>query len=184
MNVRTVVFALVCVAQLSVPATMILRAEKTIVEGRLYRFQTAPYDPVDLARGRYVRLTFPDVQEEVSHGPGEYAVGDTVYARVGEHEDGFARVIAVGTTPPESDDWFETVVASAGEHGVRVALPFDRFYLPEDRAPIAEKLYRESDPERTWAEVRIHEGRAVMVDLVLNGVPVLRATEEGAASTD
>ena len=184
MNLRVAIFALVSLAQLAVPASLILRAEETIREGRIFRFQTAPVDPVDLARGRYVRLDFPGVQDRVDVGPEDLSVGDTVYARVAESGDGFARVIALDATAPASGDWFETVVTISNKDGVRVALPFDRFYLPEEKAPIAERLYRGSDSRLTWAEVHIHEGHAVMVDVVLNGVPMLRATEEAAAATD
>ena len=184
MSVRVAVFALVCLAQLAVPASMILRAEETIREGRIFRFQTAPVDPVDLARGRYVRLDFPRAQDRMDVGPEDLSVGDTVYARVAESDDGFAIVTALEATPPESGDWFETVVARSNDDGVRVALPFDRFYLPEEKAPIAERLYRDSDSRLTWAEVHIHVGHAVLVDVVLNGVPMLRATQEAAAATD
>jgi hypothetical protein len=60
---------------------------------------------------------------------------------------------------------------------VEVALPFDRYYLPEDLAPAAEQAYRtlasrEPGPTRAWVDVRVRDGHAVLEELYLDGVPV------------
>lgn len=55
---RWLLFALLCVAQWAVPLAMVQRAERTLSEGTAYRFRTAPVDPADPFRGRYVTLDF------------------------------------------------------------------------------------------------------------------------------
>lgn len=49
---------LLCVIQLAVPAFMIVRREHALSMGRAFKFRTAPVDPYDAYRGRYVALNF------------------------------------------------------------------------------------------------------------------------------
>ena len=55
---RLLVFALVGFAQLAVPASLIWKRERTLRQGHVWKFRTAPVDPVDAFRGRYVALEF------------------------------------------------------------------------------------------------------------------------------
>ena len=54
-------------------------------------------------------------------------------------------------------------------------LPFDRYYLPEDKAPAVEAVYFEATAKaqaNTYVEVRVRDGHAALVALVLDGRPV------------
>ncbi len=51
-----VLFAVMCLAQWIVPGKMVYDSENTIAEGTLYKFKTAPVDPSDPLRGKYVTL--------------------------------------------------------------------------------------------------------------------------------
>ena len=55
---RILIFGVVALAQLAVPATMVWQRDQTLKQGRVWKFRTAPVDPVDVIRGRYIALRF------------------------------------------------------------------------------------------------------------------------------
>jgi hypothetical protein len=181
MKLRWVMFAfvLVAAAQVAAPVAMIRQRAATLRNGRTYKFRTRPVDPVDPFRGRYVRLWF-----EQDHAPWsgtELERGVTGYARVEENADGFAIVRAVSPEPPKQGDFFKVQVNYAG-YGTNAGtayfqMPFDRFYLEETKAPVAERVYGENNRRgqsnsNTFALVRIQNGDAALVDLYVGGKPI------------
>jgi uncharacterized membrane-anchored protein len=179
MKARVAIFALVCVAQLVWASAALWSGEARLREGEPWLFRTAPVDPADLLRGRYVALAF-----EQTSGPAEggarFEPGDTAYARLGRDTEGFARIASVAPQRPPAGEYLEVRVN--GQSGGRVSFdfPIDRFYLPELEAPVAERLYRQRAAD-AWAEVRVHEGRATLVDVWLDGVPLAEAARESLA---
>ena len=61
------VFVLVALMQLFVPANMIWSREKVLNEGKIYKFKTAPIDPNDPFRGKYISLNFEQNAIEVNN---------------------------------------------------------------------------------------------------------------------
>ena len=57
-TLRIVIFIVVAMVQFSVPASVVWKRERTLKHGRVWKFRTAPVDPIDAIRGRYVRLRF------------------------------------------------------------------------------------------------------------------------------
>jgi len=173
------VFAVVAMAQVGAPVTMILRREATLRLGRTYKFRTRPVDPVDAFRGRYVWLGF-----EQDHAPmvgGQLERGMIGYARVETGEDGFAAVRAVSAVPPKEGDYFKVRMTYPGwgsnAGAAHFNMPFDRFYLEETKAPAAERAYWEHNRRgqtnlATYAVVRVHEGDAALMELYVGGRPV------------
>ncbi len=53
-----VAFILVALAQLYVPTKMILNRENVLANGTDFKFRTAPIDPNDPFRGKYVNLQY------------------------------------------------------------------------------------------------------------------------------
>ncbi|HUR30287.1 MAG TPA: GDYXXLXY domain-containing protein, partial [Saprospiraceae bacterium] len=53
-----IAFAIMVLVQLYVPASMIMESEKVLKEGKEFKFKTAPVDPTDPFRGKYVELNF------------------------------------------------------------------------------------------------------------------------------
>ena len=51
-KLRLIIFILVALTQVAVPASMIWKRQHTLREGRAWKFRTAPVDPVDMMRGR------------------------------------------------------------------------------------------------------------------------------------
>lgn len=189
---RLAAVAVLLAVQLAVPASWILGLETTLAEGRAYRFLTAPVDPADPLRGRYVALRFEEERIEVPDGM-TVAAGDRVAVVVSEGADGFARLGPISETPPAAGDWIELPVRWVGEGSgsgsdptrfATVELPFDRLYLEESEAPAAEELVARLGREgevRTWAIVRVHDGEALLEDLVVDGVPIRERLRNGEA---
>ena len=54
--------------------------------------------------------------------------------------------------------------------GVRIDIPFDRFYMDEAKAPRAERIVRNSTRSTNcWVNVRILDGKAVIEDVFAEG---------------
>lgn len=165
----------VCLAQLAAPAWLIARQERTLREGACYRFHTAPVDPYDAFRGRYVQLSVQPSQATTRDAP-PLRRGRTVYVALGRDAEGFATLREAGRHPPAEGDYVRARVRGWSPEGtVRVQLPFDRYYLPEDEAPQAERAYREhSRAGQHSAEVlvRVRGGESVIEDVLIEGQPL------------
>jgi uncharacterized membrane-anchored protein len=180
-------FALVALLQWALPLGLIVQHERTLSEGTVYRFRTAPVDPVDPFRGRYVALQFPAATYAVP--PDWERPRGLAYAPVLRGADGEAVLGAPQATPPAAGDYLPVRLRWVEEGRVQVQLPFDRYYLDERLAPEAERLYREAAAARTGdaapgalsahVQVRIRKGHGVLEDLLIDGQPLrerLRAT--------
>lgn len=172
-----VLLGLLCIGQWSVPGALILKHQRTLSNGAAYAFRTAPVDPEDPFRGRYVALDFAAAERAAtSTAPLPHDV--PLYAAITVDAQGFAQLGEPASTPPAQGDWLPVRVTWQGEGRVRLQLPFDRFYLDEALAPEAERRYREADQgpasraDATYVMVRVRDGHAVIEMLYLNGRPV------------
>ena len=165
-RVRLGLFLALCMAQLAIPLSMAYRYERTLREGAVYRFHTEPVDPVDAFRGRYVairlRLTLP------TDLAGTRAwFGAEVYATLAEDAEGYAIVRNRSRERPARGNWLEgslqedvydTSVQPPRRLGVRIELPFDRYYMEESKAPEADRLWsdgmREAEGHRARARAQ------------------------------
>ncbi len=167
--------AALCAVQIALPARQILRWETVLARGEAFRFRTAPVDPADALRGRYVALAFETGTVAVPAADGErFEPGDRACGTITVDSDGFARISAISRGVPSAPH----VALRVGwqyDGGHRVVLPFDRYYLPEDVAPAAERAYRElarADRVDAFVVVRVLDGDAAIEALYLGGVPV------------
>jgi uncharacterized membrane-anchored protein len=166
---RLVVLFLVALAQLAVPGSLIWKREQTLRRGSVWKFRTAPVDPVDAFRGRYVALKFEAETHEVPSAPST-DWGGTVFATLRNDPEGFAEIDQVRLTRPSSDDY---IVARS--NGKRVSLPFDKYWVTERDAPAAEAAYlaqSRRDKRNAFVTVRVFRGDAAMEQLYLDGQPL------------
>ncbi|MCL5269750.1 MAG: GDYXXLXY domain-containing protein [bacterium] len=163
-------------AQLAVPGWMIVRREITLREGELFKFSTAPVDPADAFRGRYVWLRLEPDRVTV---PGGAAWPDNrrAYAVLAADANGFAKVIRLDPTLPSDAPAIPVRVlwsdSRTGE--VHIRWPLDRFYMEEKKAPAAEAAYRSRsrrDNRDCHVTVRVHDGNAVLENLFIDGQPI------------
>jgi uncharacterized membrane-anchored protein len=170
---------LLAAAQLAVPLGMIGRRELVLRTGTRHLFRTAPVDPYDAFRGRYVALRMEQDSVHVSDRDAVPEYGRKGFALLATATDGFAEVIdVVGERPHGRQPYLEVRVWGRGSDTnlVRIAFPFDRFYLNEEAAPEAERLYRDNsrrDRQNAYVAVRIRNGYAVLEDLFIADKPIL-----------
>ena len=174
-QILMLVIGLGIAAQLAVPAWMIARQEWILKNGTRVFFEAGVVDPLDAFRGRYVavRLTEFD-RRDYEFTPGMY------HAVLATNELGVARIARLAKEFPEEGGLYVNV---RKERYRTLQNPFNRFYMPEKLAPVAEDIYRESTRRNATNSVvllavRLHNGRGVVEDLLVDGTPMARAARE------
>lgn len=180
-----VIFVVVALIQLGVPASVVWKREKTLQHGRVWKFKTEPVDPVDAIRGRYVALRLEAEKGRPAAGPREdFTPGGVVYVTLKEDANGFAEVDQISTKPLPGDN---VVKAEAGywrdgwEH---VSFPFNRLWVGEKLAPEAERAYVENsrrDKQNAYVTVRVREGDAAIEQLYIDNQPLAEYLRAQAA---
>jgi len=177
-------FILLCIVQLGFVLNMTIQSNKVLNEGTVFNFITAPVDPNDPFRGKYVTLNFEE---------NSFCVPDTLswknkkiaYAEIGGRYNGFAFVVGLTLDPPPSPHYVEVKIRSVSAldscQKVFFEYPFNKFYMEEGKAAIAEQAYREAQnqgKEKTWAVVSIQNGESVLQDVMINNVSLRDISEE------
>ncbi len=188
-----ILMVILVAAQFAVPFSRIQSKEKILREGKVFRFLTRPIDPADPFRGRYVQLGYQHDHIPCSDESSiELGYGARMYALIETGEDGFAYFSRWRADKPDDGDYLETryqgryrqwnQARNKSEYkGLRIDIPFDRFYMDEAKAPRAEALARNAArTTNCWAKVRILEGKAVIEDVFVDGqsLRVLAAEKE------
>jgi len=172
-SLRILIFCVVALAQLAVPAAMVWQREQTLNHGRVWKFRTAPVGPVDVIRGRYIALRF--AAEEFT-ATSKFEAGDNfVYAVLKEGVDRFAEIDHLTAEPVRTNDAVpvESVWWSGGKQHVR--FPFNKFWVAEANAPAAERAYAENsrrDNQNAYVTVRVRDGDAALDQLYLDNQPL------------
>lgn len=177
-------FILVALAQLYVPSKMIFDREEILETGTDYKFSTAPIDPSDPFRGKYIVLSYKDnvvaVKDEKS-----WIAGETVYVSLVTDEDGFAKIASVSKEKPSENQNFlkanVSTVSSDGTNKLNIYFPFDRYYMEESKAYDAELVYTKSlqdTTQVTYALVSIKNGEAVLKDVLIDGISIKEIVKE------
>lgn len=183
-TVQWTVFGATVLAQLAVPFLMIGSREDVLASGVAYKFRCGPVDPYDAFRGRYVALSFPDMQLE--NWTGMFFDGtETAYALLRVDEEGLAKIADVTLSPPASGDYLKVKAygGGAGNSTLWVTLPFDRYYMDEFQAPAAEVAYRGQSrtEEGAHAVIRVREGEGVIAGLYFGEVSIEEYLRQEAA---
>jgi len=154
--------------------------ETLAMKGRIYKFEIAPIDPNDPFRGKYINLSF-----EADDFPGPYPKNfmeqSTLCLAISEDAEGFAYVSSVSNDVPKKGDYIrinsDQIHKSYGrEKGLHIDFPFERFYIEENKASRAEQSLRqraiEGEVLQAYAEIAISQGKAGLIDVKLNDVPL------------
>lgn len=166
------------VVQLAIPASMIGTNEIVKSEGKRMEFRVAPIDPNDPFRGKFIVLDFEhDVVPNRSHDYWEG--GELAYAVLGRDSFGYYLPIKVSKTIPLNQEYLEMRVRYSSDSQVWLDYPFDKFYMEESKAPLAEDLYFEmsrDEAQHVYAVVYVKDGKAVLEDVQINGVSIVELT--------
>ncbi|MGE4283601.1 MAG: GDYXXLXY domain-containing protein [Clostridia bacterium] len=168
-------FLLIAIIQISVPVYMIAKHETALRNGRQFKFRTAPVDPYDAFRGRYVSIRIENDSISVPEDT-EFFRNQKVYVFIEEDSEGFAEMTGISSQPPKTGDYLATKVGyidaqQNDDRKVYVRIPFDRYYMEEEAAPAAEKAYSDN-PGDAYLTVRILSGFAVAEQLYISGQPI------------
>ena len=171
-------FILTVLAQLFVPAKMIWDREDVLKNGIEHKFKTAPIDPNDPFRGKYITLRYADNSIEVENEKG-WQRDEIVYLSFETYDDGFSKIKSVSKEEPTgSQDYLKAKVWTAPYKNFKkltIEYPFDRYYMEESKAYDAEVAYVETQRDTskmTYALVNIKNGEAVLKDVLIDGIPI------------
>ena len=154
-KIRITGFVLLALVQLLIPARMIWEQEHILKKGTEYKFKTAPVYPNDPFRGKYITLSYEASSFNVANEM-DWEYGQTIYVVLTTDQKGFAKIASITSEVP-------------------IGYPFDRFYMEESKAQPAEITYRNSQRDTTtttYALVRVKNGKAVLKDVLIDGVPI------------
>lgn len=178
-----ILFIVMALVQLYVPAEMIMNYETTISAGTPFKLKIVPVDPLDPFRGKFITLEFKDVAASVPD-PHAWHNGERIYVQLTNDKNGYAVIQSVSKTRPDDKNYVEAKVGFIGstvEKQLLVKFPFDRFYMEETKASDAETIYRESarDPKQiAYALVYVKEGEAALTDVFINDVSIQKIVEK------
>lgn len=171
-------FVLLMLVQLYVPAKMILDREEVIATGEVFKFITAPIDPNDPFRGKYITLSFAEDQINMAYDE-EFKRKDDVYVILTKNELGFAKIKAISNEKPNEGTAFIEAkvdyVSGSIPKVLTIEYPFERYYMNEAKAADAEITYRESarnTSKLTYALVYVKNGESVLTDVLIDGVSI------------
>ena len=178
-NIKLSLFIILVVLQLLIPAQMILSRELALRYGQEYKFRVEPADPYDPFSGRYLHINVKDSKVTVGDDR-EYYSNQVIYVLIENDIDGFARFSGVSQTAPQSGAYIKTKVLYSNyedftgfqdKQTIHFQVPFDRYYMPENDAPEAEKLYNEkiagNNNKEVFVTVKLHRGTAVLDKLYI-----------------
>ena len=171
-------FILMALVQLFVPAKMIWDREDVLNDGVEHKFKTAPIDPNDPFRGKYITLSYTNNTFETAKEI-DFASGSIVYVCFDTDDEGFSKIKSVSDEKPTDNlDYLKTkarVFTINETKKLTIDYPFDRFYMEESKAYDAEIMYRQTQRDTsstTYALVYLKNGDAVLRDVLINGISI------------
>jgi hypothetical protein len=183
-----VVFALAAVAQWLVPLAGIRQHDQFMARGTVVRLECKAHSRYDPLRGRFLHVWFVESGQFAPHGmPERGAV--PVWATLVAGDDGISRIQSLSVTPVAGPTVIRLVARYSGEANgaktIGLKWPFNRFFLGQrlavDAASLVNERYRSG--KRTVAEIRVLDGRALLTDVLVDGVSIRDVVRRRAAET-
>lgn len=175
-KLMALLLGLACLIQLGAIGNQIWTYERVLKEGEAFWFNVRPLDPYDPFRGRYVTLRF----EKANEAPlEEDEIMPATFPQKGfallERRDQGAAIRTVTLIKPLSKSYLEVDVFGRSQpknkNTLLLVLPFNRFYMREDIAPLAEKVLR-NQTVNVKAKLRVLEGKGVIENLFVGDIPL------------
>ena len=173
------VFIIIVIVQLSIPASIVFRGERIIANGKEFKFKTAPVDPNDPFRGKYIALRYSANRYTV-YNTAIWERNKPVYVILTTDTEGFAKISDITSYPPdENTDFVKASIDYINADSITTTLiiryPFDRYYMEETKSLEAENIYRESlsdTSKNTYALVNVKNGAAVLKAVMINEISI------------
>ena len=173
-------FLAVSFIQIITPLSMIIKRESVLKNGGQFKFKTAPVDPYDAFRGRYVALRIEDNYVPAIKGT-KLSGGQAVYALIDIDSHGFAKFTAAATVRPREKPYIQTKTRYISGDKMYLDLPIDRYYMEEKAALMAERIYQQyaqRGKQDAYVVVRIKDGFAVIESLYVGGQKIEEALKQ------
>ncbi len=170
-------FILAALAQIALPASMIIKSERIATHGIANKLKTAPIDPSDPFRGRFITLNFFE-DEIVIDGDSPWKNGDQVFVSFENDSAGYAKIKSISDARPHDyANYIKTKISYIqylkvqDQTRILVDYPFDRFYMEESKAPEAERLYNTQtrDSVVVYGLLMVRDGDYILKDVIYNG---------------
>ncbi|QJW45624.1 GDYXXLXY domain-containing protein [bacterium BFN5] len=162
-----VLFLAISLAQIAAPLYMAWHWENILLTGQTFYWQTAPVDPYDAFKGRYIDLRFKEMSAP-SLDSTEFNYGQTAYALLGVNQEGQAYIRGIAHLQPAETPFIRVKINYIQDNQVHVELPFRRYYLPENQATAAETAYQKKAGQTAVAAVRLKDGYGVIEQLYID----------------
>ncbi|MEZ4883377.1 MAG: GDYXXLXY domain-containing protein [Chitinophagales bacterium] len=172
----TAAFFIVMLLYLAYPAYLIATHENTLSTGQVFRFKPRPVDPYDAFRGKYIVLSYEENSLTYPNAMETFDFNSKVYLEVNTDAQGFAKITNAYTQTPDFSNYIATNVNYVDSNTIYYNLPFDRYYLNEYDAPVAEQAYNDilrqqnrndSTTVAAYIDVRVKNGLAIIEELYL-----------------
>jgi uncharacterized membrane-anchored protein len=168
----------VVIAQLFIPAQMILNQESVLKTGKAYKFKTQPVDPSDPFKGKYINLNYEIREFETNDSLWER--NQPLYVYLVTDNLGYAKIETVSKSilTNNKNNYFKakTEWYSNYDNKLHIQFPFNQYYMKETKAYDAEVAVRnrqqDSIPNNTYALVFIKEGEAVLEDVIIDEISI------------
>ena len=177
-----ILFIVLAIAQIVVPAQMILNRESILKSGTAFKFKTEPVDPSDPFKGKYIFLNY-----ELDHIKMEnknWERNQEIFISIINDSLGFVKATLASIEKPNSGEFVTAKVDwySANNGSLRFTLPFNEFYMDEYKAYDAEVAHRDAQrdslPNNTYALVFVKNGEAVLDNVFINDLPIAKYVEQ------
>lgn len=169
-------FLILAAVQIFVPANMISQSEQILTEGIAFKFRTAPIDPTDPFRGKYVVLSFEQNTYDITEDEyDQWKAGTSVYVEIENDADGFASIANIHPQDPGIANVVRAKIDYVYQDKLFINYPFTRFYMDEFKAKPAEDLHREIQADslqESYAVVFVDYGKAALADVQIDGVSI------------
>jgi len=143
----------------------------------VFKFKTQPVDPADTFRGRYLLFSLEPNSIKVPD-VSQWRYNQKAYAVLGTDTNGFASVQRLERAMPKDNPVVPVYVGwtdiKKGEVHINWS-GLDRYYLTEEKAPVAETAYREHSRrtnQTCHVTIRIRGTCAVIDNLFVENTPI------------
>lgn len=154
-------------AQWGFPISSIIEKNVVLASGVEFKIKTRPVDPADPFRGRYVAIGLEVGVPESQRRPDPYR--GTYYVRLVSGEDGFAEAAEISRQRITGDGVLKLDDVYVG--GDTIRLPYDRYYMQEHAAPLAEAVYIRERKD-AYVTLRVKNGVGVVSGLYIEDMPI------------
>lgn len=173
-----ILFLLVALVQLAIPAQMIFGQETVLKKGVAYKFKTRPVDPSDPFKGKYITLNFEENSFKTEDSLWQR--NDDVLVYLKTDTLGYAKIdtISKSILPNNTHDYVKAKAFwySKGIKELSIRFPFDKYYMKETKAYAAEVAVRNRQRDtllnNTYALVYVQDGEAVLDDVIIDDVSI------------